>query len=369
MSQPKRKKEQEQKGGGRVAVDVLLCIALLAGVGYCGYRVAAGSSRIDQTTTYRAETPEETTEPSTEETQTIFQSENIANTAVHEGNLMLVNNQIACETTGEEADIISLYEAKAAVDCHSFSVNTNTLSVRQVVADQLIAMCNDFYNVTFDDNIVVESGYRSKERQQELYDNDLENTGEDASTLVAKPGHSEHQSGYCVDLGLVGDAEYDGTGIYSWINENCYKYGFVLRFPESKTEITEIQYEPWHYRYVGVPHAFYMTSGQLCLEEYIELLKSYPYDGEHLMITDTDGKIYEVYYVAMHPSYDTTVVPLPSDQTYTISGNNSDGFIVTVDTGETGEPPVIATAAPTEDTTEAEETDASETEDTDEETE
>ena len=97
--------------------------------------------------------------------------------------------------------------------------------------------------------------------RQELYDADLEDTGEDTSTLVAKPGYSEHETGYAMDFSLFEDgisADYDGTGEYDWINQNCAHYGFILRYPENKTDLTEIRYESWHYRYVGQPHAYYM---------------------------------------------------------------------------------------------------------------
>ena len=70
--------------------------------------------------------------------------------------------------------------------------------------------------------------------------------------------------------------DYTGTGECSWLNQNCYQYGFVVRFPEDKEELTGIDYEPWHFRYVGIPHAYMMTKNNLCLEEYISFLKQYP---------------------------------------------------------------------------------------------
>ena len=67
--------------------------------------------------------------------------------------------------------------------------------------------------------------------------------------------------------------DYDGTGDFEWINKNCYKYGFVVRYTEEKQRLTKIQDEPWHFRYVGIPHAYYMTTNNLCLEEYIDLVR------------------------------------------------------------------------------------------------
>ncbi len=346
-------------------LDVILSAALVGAVGFGFYHVASGSSAIDQTTTYTP-TADETqpTEETTEEAKIIYQNEEYMNLEVYNGPLMLVNNHEPFR--GSEDDLVSLYEVKLGADSHSFSVRDAELYVRQVAADYLIEMFDDFFEETYDDNLLVISGHRSKERQQELYEEDLEQTGEDDSERVAKAGYSEHQTGYCVDLTLLGDEEYDGTGIYSWIDEHCYEYGFILRYPESKTVITEIQYEPWHYRYVGQPHAYYMTSGRLCLEEYIEMLREYPYDGEHLTITNYDGKVYEVYYVPASSDFASTMVPVPGQLSHSVSGNNSDGFIVTVDTGETADPPVISTnTASTEDTaasTEASDSDEGEEE-------
>ena len=209
-------------------------------------------------------------------------------------------------------------------------------------------MFDAFFEATYDDNIVVQSGYRSKERQQELYDADLAATGLDYSELVAAPGHSEHQTGLCVDLGLYDGTDYDGTGVYAWINEHCYEYGFILRYPDDKTSVTEIQAEPWHYRYVGRPHAFYMMNNHLCLEEYMDLLKEHPCDGEHLVITDCDGKLYEVYSYKMDAEYDSTMVPVPSSLPYTVSGNNADGFIVTFENPDALKNAPEADAAPAE---------------------
>lgn len=115
--------------------------------------------------------------------------------------------------------------------------------------------------------------------------------------------------------------------IYGWIYDNAAKYGFVLRYPEAKTSVTGITDEPWHFRYVGRGHAAYMTENDLTLEEYIALLYQYPADGKHLTFS-YDGIHYEVYYAGANG--EETEVEVPSDAMYTVSGNNWDGFIVTI---------------------------------------
>lgn len=326
------KNETKKQGGGSRFLDVILSLALLAAVAYGGYYIISSGKSIDQTTNYVSDT-EETTEPPTEN-KIIFENKEYDNSQVYNGSLILVNAQAECQA--DEEDIVSLYQVMLEHDTHSFGVRDGDVKVSQENAENLIAMFDAFYNETYDNSIVVQSGYRSYERQKELYDADLSATGLDYSELVAVPGHSEHQTGWCVDLTLI-DQDYDGTGIYSWIDEHCFEFGMILRYAEDKSDITEITSEPWHYRYVGKPHAYYITKNNLCLEEYIDLLYKYPYDGEHLEITDTDGKIYEIFYYPADSSNSSTLVPVPSGLEYTISGNNIDGFIITVDTGETEE--------------------------------
>ena len=85
-------------------------------------------------------------------------------------------------------------------------------------------MLDAFYVATGHQDMIVISGYRTTQQQQELYDADLAETGEQTSTRVALPGHSEHESGYALDFSLYTDGvqyDYDGTGEYAWINENC----------------------------------------------------------------------------------------------------------------------------------------------------
>ena len=191
----------------------------------------------------------------------------------------------------------------------------------------------------------------------------MEDTGEDTSTLVAKPGYSEHETGYAMDFSLFEDgisADYDGTGEYDWINQNCAHYGFILRYPENKTDLTEIRYESWHYRYVGQPHAYYMQQNDLCLEEYTETLKDYSVDNP-LEITNWDGKVYQIYYVPAEAG-DSTYVMVPPDQEYTVSGNNVDGFIITVDTGVTNLDEAETKTTTTTATSDGEDTETTETE-------
>jgi D-alanyl-D-alanine carboxypeptidase len=118
-------------------------------------------------------------------------------------------------------------------------------------------------------DIYIASGYRSYYYQQNVYNRYCEyDSPEVVDTYSARAGYSEHQSGYAFDLNSIDDSFAD-TPEGQWIAENCYKYGFVIRFPEGKEDITGYQYESWHLRYVGVDVATYMYENNLCLEEYL----------------------------------------------------------------------------------------------------
>jgi len=126
-------------------------------------------------------------------------------------------------------------------------------------------------------NIWIQSGYRSYKFQKELYENYVKEDGKDAAdTYSARPGHSEHQTGLAFDLNTItDDFQYTDEGI--WINNNCYKYGFILRYPKDKEEITGYKYESWHLRYVGVELAtkLYNNGDWITLEEHFNLTSEY----------------------------------------------------------------------------------------------
>ena len=116
---------------------------------------------------------------------------------------------------------------------------------------------------------------------------------------------------------------------YQWIYDNCYKYGFIIRYPDASKDKTGLDgSERVHLRYVGYEHAYYMSKNALCLEEYLELIRTQHAGAEHLTFTADDGKAYEVYYVASVGN--PTAIDVPKDSTYSISGDNMNGFIVTI---------------------------------------
>lgn len=126
----------------------------------------------------------------------------------------------------------------------------------------------------------ISSSYRTREYQQKLMDEKIveyENQGNSSETAkalaqkwVAVPGTSEHELGLSVDITSADRNRQNPSVIWQWLNENCYEYGFIQRYPEDKTEITGVIDEPWHYRYVGRETAMQMKESGQCLEEYLE---------------------------------------------------------------------------------------------------
>ena len=115
------------------------------------------------------------------------------------------------------------------------------------------------------------STYRSYNYQKNLYTNYTKIDGEEkANTYSAKPGHSEHQTGLAVDVynESVPYTDFEKTAEYKWMQENAYKYGFILRYPKTKENITGYSYESWHYRYVGFEFAEYILKNDLTFDEY-----------------------------------------------------------------------------------------------------
>jgi len=160
----------------------------------------------------------------------------------------------------------------------------------------------------------VTQGFRTHEYQQNLY-NQMAGTG-----LAATPGHSEHQ------VGLAADISYHGVNIGnsaqgSWLMNYSYRYGFILRYPQHKTHITGVPFEPWHYRFVGQPHAYFMTRNDMVMEEYIDFLRT----NREIDIT-MEGSTFTLFYLASEDD----ILEIPDSQQFVASRDNTGGIIVTV---------------------------------------
>ena len=154
---------------------------------------------------------------------------------------------------------------------------TKKLYIREVIHEDLKKMFNDAEESGI--NLSITSGYRSYSYQKTLFNNYAAKDGiEAASRYSARPGQSEHQTGLALDLASQSgkctlSTCFKDTDEGKWLNENAWKYGFILRYPEGKEEITGYMFEPWHFRYVGKKEAKKIQDSGLTIEEYYETEK------------------------------------------------------------------------------------------------
>lgn len=150
--------------------------------------------------------------------------------------------------------------------------NDDSCNEEKKVSYEIKEPLENMINDAKSDNVVLigNSAYRSYKSQKEVYNNRVNAVGrKKAEDYVAKPGFSEHQTGLCIDVTNRDKYFVKGTEEADWIANNCYKYGFIIRYPEGKENITGISYEPWHIRYVGKEIAKQIHNKGITLEEYL----------------------------------------------------------------------------------------------------
>lgn len=283
----------------------------------------------ETTTTVTTTTTETTTSETTTTTTTTAKKEPLpegyknvptSNEEVYGGNLVMVNGNHIYHFPAEDTNIVTLYDH---IKTEYFNVSDFEVKLDEEVVDHLNDLMQDFAETKNNTDIFVIGGYRSAEDQNQRYNNGI-------SGVIA--GFSDYHTGRSFDMGIFpqdgsSSGYYSPTGIYSWIDEHAADYGFVVRFPEGKESFTNEKARTQTYRYVGVPHSTYMKQNNLCLEEYIEKIKSYTINKP---LEISSGKsVYTVYYVSADDG-EKTNIGVPEDRDYEISGNNEDGFIVTV---------------------------------------
>ena len=178
-----------------------------------------------------------------------------------------------------EIDPLMLVNSTHALP-EGYTVELTELSNGQSVATLIYPALQQMFDDARSQGIypIVASGYRTPEKQQSLMDEKIQSLVEqgysqesaqtEALKWVNQVGYSEHQSGLAVDINADG-IHSAGYEVYDWLAQNAWQYGFILRYPEDKTDITGTGYEPWHYRYVGVEAAQAITQQGVCLEEYL----------------------------------------------------------------------------------------------------
>ncbi|MEI5908516.1 M15 family metallopeptidase [Bacillus spongiae] len=230
---------------------------------------------------------------------------------IYLGNLLLVNGDYPAKHESIKKDIIHLTRNEPMLEGIGLLSSGIYLSKEVALAfSELVAAAKE----EGVNHFMINSGFRDVQEQNELY--------EEMGPEYALPaGYSEHNLGISLDVGST-LMRMNKAPEGKWIKKNAWKYGFILRYPEDKTEVTKIQYEPWHIRYVGLPHSAIMKQNNLALEEYIAYIKK-----EKTLSVMVNKERYTVSY---YPISDSKSIKVPEDKQYDISGNNIDGVIITV---------------------------------------
>ena len=230
---------------------------------------------------------------------------------IYKGDLLLVNRDYPVKKDSIRSDIINVSHNSELV--RGYVIFDRNLRLSKYVVKKFLNVV-DAAGKDGVQHFLMSSGYRDFKEQSKLYK-------EMGSDYALPAGYSEHNLGLSLDVGST-QKKMEKAPEGKWIEENVWKHGFVLRYPKNKSNITGIQYEPWHIRYVGLPHSAIMQKKNFTLEEYLEFLKE-----EKEVSTEVEGKKYTVSYYKVS---ENTKVNVPANKQYEISGNNMDGVIVTV---------------------------------------
>ena len=241
---------------------------------------------------------------------------------VHSGHMILVNQAFPCQIDSEavlngSSSEIQFVTIKSILDTKTEEVKPYTAADWEVGLDNVVALAMDSWFEAF----CKKTGHR-----------DLRMIG------GYKPNAEDpdFQTGRTLTIGIFPEtgtsSVYTPEGDYAWLSEHASEYGFILRYPEGKDAyfdkgITERRTAT--FRYVGLAPAAYIASRGMCLEEFLHEIRRYSVDN--MLIIKSNGKSYGMYFVPAETENETTVFSVPSSETpYDISGNNSDGFIITV---------------------------------------
>ena len=249
-----------------------------------------------------------------DQTQEIsYKEATVSSDDLYTGDLLLVNAQHKYRFLEEDA-LVPASTVSTAGCVKSSAIKANAEALRA-----FDAMMKKYAEVFDTSDVWLTEAYRTEAEQK---------------GKQFEPGYSDHHTGRLL---TIEKKSGDGLPSDNWLYQNCYKYGFVVRYPAGKSAQTGVSNYDYAFRYVGVAHATYMQEHSLCLEEYVVLLQNNYASGEDLLHIDAaDGNSYEVYYLRSLDGGGTTV-SLPSNFSYTLSGDNTGSLIVTVNLGKTPE--------------------------------
>ena len=172
------------------------------------------------------------------------------------GNILLVNESHRLAADYVPEGLVNLYNQR-----HSFRMASSEIYLTRETYEAMEKMFHAAEAADMNGYIVT-SGYRSYQRQQEVY-------AESEPGKAQQPGASEHQTGLAFDVTVETNDGFENTPQYGWLMAHAHEYGFIQRYPANKADVTGISYEPWHYRYVGVDAATRMHNSGQTLEEFL----------------------------------------------------------------------------------------------------
>ena len=172
------------------------------------------------------------------------------------GKILLVNESHRLDANYVPDELVNLYQQR-----HSFRMASSEIYLTRQTYEAMERMFHAAEEADMNGYIVT-SGYRSYQRQQEVY-------AQSEPGKAQQPGASEHQTGLAFDVTVETNDGFESTPQYAWLMQHAHEYGFIQRYPANKADVTGISYEPWHYRYVGVDAATRMHQTGQTLEEFI----------------------------------------------------------------------------------------------------
>lgn len=260
---------------------------------------------------------------------------------ITQGSLILVNSRHPMQTSPEAFDLIDLNSQQRDLLSPHPGKFENQLShlehpieevyLQKQAATMLFSLIKKAHA---GGALTAVSGYRSKAQQLSIWEDTISREGTDfTEKYVARPGCSEHQTGLAIDLAKTAPSidyicpNFPREGVLASFCNLAPQFGFVLRYPAGKEAITQIGYEPWHFRYVGFPHSVIMTDRKIVLEEYLDMLEAETSPLKPLTYTQ-DGARIDIIYLSMK-NRQKIEVDFSDVLPHTLSGTNKSGIVLT----------------------------------------
>ena len=245
----------------------------------------------------------------------VLTEQTVPNAQVASGDLILVSNEYHY-THPDPASLASIFENKSG----SYKCGDTSGLAEARAIEAFNEMLDDFYAATGSGSVTVLHGYLTPEEAGDRYDR------ADDKTHTAQAGGSDFHTGLSFSLTVYPSSDGSiGDGSYAWLSDNAYRYGFILRYPEDKLDVTGISPSDGHYRYVGRAAAAYMYENNLCLEEFLDLVERAT--PEEPLLWDCEVGSFAAYFQRASDGTET-MIWVPAVLEYSVSGNNRDGFVV-----------------------------------------